>query len=337
MMHVIFAVLFSALLAFGFFVTFRKPPENFISENPEENSKNNELLNDKLLGISNQLTELSKTYEKSFGTNKNVAELLGKIGSNLNELKTSTEKYCKILTENGTDEKINSLVSKTQNAVNRMNDKYNELALSRKKEQSEISEKIDFLENCNEVSDEIHSIFVHLDNYLKEHKSPDPLYFEQKLSEIESILRMILSRLSGEVKDCVNLYLDTVYRKIDFIMTGNLERLNQTAVVFDGLYGAAADELNAIKEYDKRISNAMAENYLVNKKISDLINANLMLSSLFLKKYKFADGKLIDKLNYAAGVSKLDSEEYQLNVLSDKIETMNKLLEKIKEEKNNGK
>ena len=337
MMHVIFALLFAALFALGIFVIFRKAPENLLTDEQEEKSKNDELLNDKISGISNQISELSKTYEKSFGTDKTVAELLEKIGSKLNELKTSTEKYSGILKKSGADEKINGLVSKTQNAVNRLNDKYNELALSRKKEQDEIAARMDFLENYNEVSDEIHSVCVYLDNYLKEHKSSEPLYFEQKLSEIESILRIILSKLSGEVKDSVNLYLDTAYRKIDFIMTGNLERLNQTEAVFDGLSAAAADEFKAIKEYDKRISNAMAENYLVNKKISDLINANLMLTSLFLKKYKFTDGKLIDKLSYAAGVSELDSEEYQLNVLSDKIETMNKLLKEIKEGKNNEK
>ena len=146
---------------------------------------------------------------------------------------------------------------------------------------------------------------------------------------------MILSNLSGEVRNSVNLYLDTAYRKIDFIMTGNLERLNQTEAVFDGLSDTASDALKAIKEYDMRISNAMAENYLVNKKISDLINANLMLSSLFLKKYKITDGKITDKLTRTAGVSELNSEEYQLNVLSDKVETMNKLLKEIKEGKNN--
>ena len=80
MIHVIFAVLFAVLFVLETFVMFRKMPENLISEKQEENSKNDAILNDKISGISNQISELSKIYKESFGTDKNISELLYEIG-----------------------------------------------------------------------------------------------------------------------------------------------------------------------------------------------------------------------------------------------------------------
>ncbi len=283
-------------------------------------------------------TRIDSKTEKMINENKNYAGISNALEKNMQSILQTirrignlTKDYSDLKTAK-TEENISDSIKNLKKKIDKIEGAYNEVLKDGKEKSGTVQKYIDFFTEYNGFYNEFQNVEACIVTLLDAVKSNEPETTEQ-LKEIKLILHAIAAKQLNEVKSIVDVFVSDVFGRISFIFENNLERTNQTLATMEKLFEQGHTTIDTIEDYNKQIQKNLCEMTSYNSKINELISNNSQLVSFVLKRHKYIDGNVFNKLGSLIVKSPIETTDTELDILKNKLENLQLAVNKLSKSK----